>query len=77
MAGYTLVQATAMLEAWLAAELALATSQSYTITTDGNSRTLTRANLPDVAKRVEYWRNQISIIERRASGRGRSRYLVN
>ena len=77
MPGYTLVQAQAMLDVWLAAETALATSQSYTITTDGNSRTLTRANLADVAKRIEYWRGQVAASERRAMGRSRTRYFVN
>lgn len=36
MAGITVERAQAMLDLWLAAEEALATSQSYTIQTDGS-----------------------------------------
>ena len=77
MPGFTLIRAQQMLELWLEAEVALAGSQSYTISTDGSSRTLTRAELPEVAKRVAYWRDQVAALERRAQGRGRTRYLVN
>ena len=76
MAGITVERAQAMLDLWLAAEEALATSQSYTITTDGSSRTLTRANLEEVGKRVSYWQGRLREAERRASGRGSMRYLT-
>lgn len=75
MAGITVERATEMLELWLKAEEALATSQSYTIQTDGSSRTLTRADLADVGKRVSYWQGKLAAAERRASGRGSMRYL--
>ncbi len=76
MAGITIERATEMLELWLKAEEALATSQSYTISTDGSSRTLTRADLADVAKRVAYWQGKLRDLERRALGRGSMRYMV-
>ena len=44
------------LEMWLEAEEALATSQSYTIGT----MSLTRANLAEVSKRIEYWQNKVN-----------------
>jgi hypothetical protein len=76
-AGITLEQAQAMLALWLTAEEALATSQSYTISTDGSSRTLTRADLSEVAKRLDYWNGKVQQFTRSAAGRSRSRYLVN
>ena len=76
MAGITVERAQAMLDLWLAAEEALATSQSYTIQTDGSSRTLTRADLKQVGERVSYWQGKLASAERRASGRGGMRYLV-
>ena len=76
MAGITVERAQAMLDLWLVAEEALATSQSYTIQTDGSSRTLTRADLKEVGERVSYWQGKLVSAERRASGRGSMRYLV-
>lgn len=76
MAGITLAQAEAKLTLWLAAEEALATSQSYEIDVDGNTRRLTRANLREVAERVSYWNGKVRDLTRSAGGRGRMRYLV-
>lgn len=76
MAGITIERAQAMVDLWLGAEEALATSQSYTIQTDGSSRTLTRANLKEVGERLSYWQGKLTDLERRASGRGSMRYLV-
>ena len=77
MAGFTLEFATAQLALWLNAEAALATSQSYEITVEGNTRKLTRASLKDVAERVSYWRGEVARAGRVATGRSRTRYLVN
>lgn len=76
MAGMTVEVASAMLALWLKAEEALATSQSYTIQTDGSSRTLTRADLKQVGERVSYWQGKLNAAERKASGRGSMRYMV-
>lgn len=76
MAGITVERAQAMLDLWLAAEEALATSQSYTIQTDGSSRTLTRADLKEVGERVSYWQGKLRDAERRAAGRSSMRYVV-
>ena len=76
MAGMTVERAQAMVDLWLAAEEALATSQSYTITTDGSSRTLTRANLKEVGERLTYWQGKLASATRAASGRGSMRYMV-
>ncbi|WNA15494.1 hypothetical protein [Acinetobacter phage HFM1] len=59
---WTLDEVKQKLENWLAAEDALATSKSYTI--DG--RTLTRANMQEIASRIAYWKNEA---ERLSCGR--------
>jgi hypothetical protein len=48
---------------WLDAEEAVATSQSYTIA----GRSLTRANLAEIGKRIAYYRAEVAALE---SGRG-------
>jgi len=60
MAGITLEQAEAKLTTWLAAMDKIAVGQSYSI----GSRTLTRANLGEVQKQVEYWDNQVKRLTR-------------
>ncbi len=77
MAGITLAQAEAKLAVWLAAEEALATSQSYEIEVEGNRRSLTRANLNEVAKRIDYWNGWVNRLTAQATGRSRSRTIVN
>lgn len=77
MAGITLAQAEAKLATWMAADEALATSQEYEITVDGSKRVLRRADLAEVAKRIEYWNRKVQSLDRAQSGRGRARYVVN
>lgn len=76
MSGITLAQAEAKLTLWMAAEEALATSQSYEIDVDGSRRQLTRANLKEVAERINFWNSKVRELTRSASGRSRTRYLV-
>lgn len=59
----TLERAKVHLQAWLDAELAVSTGQSYSLGT----RSLTRANLSEIRKQITYWRNEIT----RLNGRGR------
>lgn len=71
MAGITLVAAQAHLDAWLAADLAVASGQSYTI----GSRTLHRANSREIRENVDRWRREV--IRLSAGGGGmRVRYGV-
>lgn len=77
MAGITLAQAEAKLAIWLAAEEGLAGSQSYTITVEGNTRALTRANLAEVGKRIAYWNTMVTKLTNRTGGISRSRTVVN
>ena len=61
MTGITLEIAEKHLDAWLEAELAVTTNQSYTI----GSRTLTRANLSEIRKQ--------NVLQNAANRKGRNR----
>lgn len=63
MAWITLAEAKANLQLWLSAERAAASGKSYTI---GN-RSLTRADLEDIADRIKFWRSEVARLE---AGRG-------
>lgn len=64
----TLEQAQQHLDTWLAADLALATSESYRI---GN-QTLTRANWKAVKGRIQYWSD---MVDKLSSGRRGARVI--
>lgn len=61
------------LEAWYTAELAISTGQSYSI----GPRSLTRANLSEVVKQIEYWKKEVARLERNPTGKMRraKRYI--
>ena len=64
MTWVTVDEARENLRMWLEAEKAVAIAgKSYTIGT----RTLSRANLSDIAERIKFWRNELDRLE---SGRG-------
>lgn len=52
------------LRIWLDAEKAVATGQSYKI----GGRSLTRADLKDIADRIKFWRNEIAKLESGTQG---------
>lgn len=52
---WTLDEAKTHLAAWLAAELAVSTGQSYSI----GSRRLERADLADIRNQIKFWRNEV------------------
>lgn len=60
MARWTLEKARQMLDMWIEAEMAVATSQSYTI----GSRSLTRANLAEIRKAIDFWSNEVAALEK-------------
>ncbi len=60
----TLEQAQAQLNAWLAASLAVAQSQSYAI----GGRMLRRADANLIQQQINYWRAEVARLE--GSGRG-------
>jgi hypothetical protein len=63
MAGITLAQAQAKLDAWMAADDAVASGQSYSV----GGRSLTRANAAEIRNNIEFWERKV---QRLASGRG-------
>ena len=67
-----LATATRKLDLWLEAEEALAVSQSYTINQGGISQQITRADLSEVAKRIDYWQAKVNQL----SGASRVRHVV-
>lgn len=69
MAGITLEIAREKLKIWLAAEEELAINQSYTI----GGKTFTRADLAEVAQRIEYWNNKVISLENSKKKGGRNR----
>lgn len=73
MAGITLAQAQTQLDAWLAASLAVTSGQSYSI---GN-RSLSRADAGEIRSQIEFWEGRVKSISAAASGRRRTRYVVN
>jgi len=69
MAAITLDKANEMLDAWIKAELAVATTgQSYTINTGGGSRSLTRANISEIRQQINFWRGEVSKLQRGRTG---------
>lgn len=59
MAATRLEEAKEMYQLWIDAEKAVTTGQSYKIGT----RSLTRANLSEIAERVKFWRNEVDKLE--------------
>lgn len=59
------------LELWMEAEENIASSQSYTI----KDRILTRANLAEVLKMIEYYDNKVKELENLLKRGGRNRII--
>lgn len=72
MAGITLLQAQTQLDAYLAAETAVLTGQSYEIA----GRKLSRADLSSIQQGIELWSGRISALANQARGRSRARTVV-
>lgn len=69
MAGITLETAKRHLDAWLEAEIAVTNAQSYTI----GSRVMTKADLEEIRKTIDYWNNKVAELESVAKYGGRNR----
>ena len=69
MAGITLETAKRHLDAWLEAELAVTNAQSYTI----GSRIMTKADLEEIRKTIDYWNNKVVELENVKKNGGRNR----
>lgn len=68
MAGLTLTQAQTQLDAYLAAETAVLSGQSYEIA----GRKLTRANLDLIQKGIETWNSRVISLSAKAGNRPRA-----
>jgi len=68
MAGITLAQAQTQLDAYLAAEVAVLSGQSYEIA----GRKLSRANLAEIQLGITTWNDRVQSLDATASGRGRT-----
>lgn len=55
----TLTHAKAALDAWLAADLAVAKGQSYSM----NGRSLTLANSREIREQIQYWERRVAVLE--------------
>jgi len=71
----TIAQAQSHYDAWLAADLALATSQEYTIEVQGSRRTLRRVDAEEVRANLAYWGRVLTRLES-GSGGARVRRVV-
>jgi Family of unknown function (DUF6148) len=78
MAGITLEQAQAQLDAWLLASAAVANSQSYEIDTgSAGRRKLERADAAEIRQQIAFWQNKVDLLTAAAAGgRRRLRYVV-
>jgi hypothetical protein len=72
MAGITLAQAETQLAAYLAAETAVLSGQSYEI----NGRKLTRADLEGIQLGISTWNARVVSLSVGAAGRSRARTIV-
>lgn len=59
------------LNAWLEAELAVTTGQSYQM----GSRRLDRANLQQIREQIKYWENKVNQLELMNRKRGKVRVM--
>ena len=55
----TLSQANDALDAWIAADLAVAKGQSYSM----NGRSLTLANVKEIREQIQYWERRVNAFE--------------
>ena len=72
MAGITLAQAQTQLNAYLAAETAVLTGQSYEIA----GRKLSRADLSSIQSGITLWNSRVATLSSQSQGRTRSRTVV-
>jgi hypothetical protein len=73
MAGFTLIQAQAQLDAWLQASLNVSVKQAYEINTGGNSRMLRYADLSEIREMITYWTGIVNSLTPPSPGDGRGR----
>lgn len=55
----TVMQAQTALDAWIAADLAVARGQSYSM----NGRSLTLANTREIREQIQYWERRVATMQ--------------
>lgn len=70
MAGITLEQAQAKLDAWLAADDAVAKGQAYSV----GGRSFTRADAAVIRENIDYWERKVARLSGGGNGGMRVRY---
>ena len=63
MSAISFTKAQEMLSLWLEAEKNITTAQSYKLDTGGSSRMLTRADLAEVRKSIDYWEAKCNALD--------------
>ena len=77
MSGITLAQAQAKLDAWLAADAAVAGNQEYEIWDGDMRRRLKRADAAEIRTNINFWEGKVkALTPASAGGRRRTRYVV-
>lgn len=64
MTGITLEQANSQLTIWLNANATVAQGQSYSISTESSSRSLTRTNAQEIMAQIKFWDTQVKRLSR-------------
>ena len=59
----TFTQAQTALDAWIAADLAVAKGQSYSM----NGRSLTMANVKEIREQIHYWERRLAALSSNSS----------
>lgn len=73
MTAISLAQAQAKLALWMEADERVAAGQSFTIA----GRSLSRVDAAEIRENISFWEAKVQKIEASASGRRRTRYVVN
>lgn len=77
MAGITLATAQTKLDAWLAADAAVASGQEYEIWDGDMRRRLKRADAAEIRTNIDFWDGKVkALTPASAGGRRRTRYVV-
>ncbi len=78
MAVISLAVAEARLQTYIDAEEAiLVRGQNYTIEMGDSRRVLTRGDLAEIRRGIDYWTNKVAQLKRSAARTSRTRYIVN
>ena len=75
MAAWTLEQAQTHLATWLTASEAVAQGQEHEIQSGNTRRKLTRANLFQINRMIQFWRKEVEQLQRSETPGPKIRYI--